>query len=184
MASPCVRSTTSPTTVTSSASTRLASSTLRQECSTNTTVRCSRRGCRASTATGSRSRLAWSIVPTRSGSNCASNSSSQPDSGVRHLDQPAQRIDEPHLVGRSAPDVQQLGAAGEHGEAAGSRDGDVEPVAAEEEVEVARDLLAAGRRQREEDNRRLLALELVDGADMYAAGQMGPKAAHLSVVRR
>src|SRR5439155_22970098 len=68
--------------------------------------------------------------------------------------------------------------------AAGSRDGDVEPVAAEEEVEVARDLLAAGRRQGEEDNRRLLALELVDGADMYAAGQMGPKAAHLSVVRR
>ena len=57
-----------------------------------------------------------------------------PDRFGRHLNQQAERIDEPHLLGRAALDVEQLGTADQHGEAAGARDGHVEAVAAEEEL--------------------------------------------------
>ena len=57
------------------------------------------------------------------------------------------------------------GRADEVREALRPRDRDVEPVAREQEVEPARDVLAARARHRVEDDRRLLALELVDGAD-------------------
>ena len=52
----------------------------------------------------------------------------------------------------------------------GARDRDVEAVAAEEEVEAARDVLAGGAGHREEDDGRLAALEHVDGADADACG--------------
>ena len=62
-------------------------------------------------------------------------------------------------------------AADQDREAARAGDRDVEAVAAEEELDVAGDLLAAGGRHREEDDLGLLALELVDGADPDAGGQ-------------
>ena len=61
--------------------------------------------------------------------------------------------------------VEQLGAGGQHRQALGAGDGDVEAVARVEELDVARDLRAGGGGHREEDDGRLLALELVDGPD-------------------
>ena len=65
----------------------------------------------------------------------------------------------------------------------GRRDGDVEAVAAEEELDVAGDVFAAGGRHREEGDLGLLALELVDGADADAGGQPVLEAADLGVER-
>ena len=77
------------------------------------------------------------------------------------------------------------GRADEVREALRPRDRDVEAVPREQEVEPARDVLAARARHRVEDDRRLLALELVDGADPDApVGDLLAQAAHLRVVRR
>jgi hypothetical protein len=51
---------------------------------------------------------------------------------LRDFDEPAERVDQAHLLGVAATHVQQAGAADENGEAAGAGHGDVEPVAAEE----------------------------------------------------
>ncbi len=49
---------------------------------------------------------------------------------------------------------------------------------------AARDVVGATRGHRVDDDRRLLALELVDGADARTFGQRGGELAHLRVVRR
>ena len=77
-----------------------------------------------------------------------------------------------------------LRARDEHGERLRARDRDVEAVAREEELEVARQVVAARGRHREEDDRRLLPLELVDRADPRVRPEPGAQAAHLRVVRR
>ena len=59
----------------------------------------------------------------------------------------------------------EVGRADDHGHAAGARRRDVEPVPAVQEVHAARRELRAGRRQRVDADRRLLALELVDRPD-------------------
>ena len=84
---------------------------------------------------------------------------------LRHLDEPAQRVREPHLRDRAAVHLEQARRAHEIGEAPRARDRDVQPVAREQELEAARDVLAARARQRVEDDLRLLALELVDRPD-------------------
>ena len=61
---------------------------------------------------------------------------------------------------------------------------DVEAVRVEEEVEAARHVLAGGAGHRVEDDRRLLALEAVDGADAHAVGHALADAAHGEVVGR
>ena len=65
----------------------------------------------------------------------------------------------------------------------GARRRDVEPVRAVEKVHAARRVLGRRRRQRHDDDGRLLALELVDGADAHA-GQPLRERRHLRVVRR
>src|SRR5204863_9084574 len=56
----------------------------------------------------------------------------------RDLDEPAERIREAQLFRRAGRHDQELRAAHEHGEAAGTGDGDVQPVARVEEVDVSR----------------------------------------------
>ena len=72
-------------------------------------------------------------------------------------------------------DVEQRGRADEVGEALRPRDRDVEAVARDEEVESARRVVARRGGHREEDDRRLLALELVDGADRDAVRAAAPR---------
>jgi hypothetical protein len=81
-----------------------------------------------------------------------------------HLHKPTKRIDQPHLLRAPAPNVQQLRAANQHRQTPRPRNRYVQPVPTEQELQVTRDLLSARRRHREEAHRRLLALELVDGA--------------------
>ena len=77
------------------------------------------------------------------------------------------------------------GRADEVREALRPRDRDVQPVPREEEVEPARDVLAARARHRVEDDRRLLALELVHGADADSlVRDLLAQAADVRVVRR
>ena len=79
---------------------------------------------------------------------------------------------------------EQRRAGDEHGEALRPRDRDVEPVAAEEELEAARDVVAARRRHREEHDRRLLARNLSTVPTAHAVRQLLAQAAHLRVVGR
>jgi hypothetical protein len=87
---------------------------------------------------------------------------------ARNLDEPAERVHEPHLVDRVAADVDQARAADQVREALRARDRDVQAVAREQGLEAARDLGAARARRRVENDRRPLALELVDRADAHA----------------
>ena len=69
-------------------------------------------------------------------------------------------------------DFQEPRTGDENRQALRARDGDVQPVAAEEERQIARHVLAARGRQREEHDRRLAALKLVDRPGFDARGQM------------
>jgi hypothetical protein len=71
----------------------------------------------------------------------------------------------------------------ENRQALRSRYGDVQTVAAEEECQIARHVVAARGRHRKEHDRRLAALEFVDRPGFDARGQMLEQAAHLDVVR-
>ena len=106
-------------------------------------------------------------------------------SPIRVLNQQAQRVREAHLLDRPAVRIEETRRTDEVRQALGARDRDVEAVAAEEELDVARDLGAARGRHREEDDRRLLSLELVDGADPDPhVGDSLPQAPDVRVVRR
>ena len=59
------------------------------------------------------------------------------------LRESAQRVDEPHLADLRARHVEQLRTAHQDGKRLGSRDGDVEPVAAEEKLQAPRHVLSA-----------------------------------------
>src|SRR6266851_4443272 len=80
---------------------------------------------------------------------------------LRHLHEPTQRIHKLHLRGRVAGDVEEARGGDDHGQAPRPRDRDVEAVAAEEEVDVARQVVTARRRHGEEDHLRLAALKFV-----------------------
>ena len=66
------------------------------------------------------------------------------------------------------------GRTGEVREALRARDGDVQPVPRHEEVDPARRVRAGRGRHREEDDRRLLTLELVDRPDRDALRAAAP----------
>ena len=104
--------------------------------------------------------------------------------GAGELDEPADAVDELHRSQARAVGVEQPRAVDEDGEALRARDRDVEAVGVEEEVEAARDVLAGRAGHRVEDDRRLLALEAVDGADADAGGDAVADAAHGEVVGR
>src|SRR4051812_6314957 len=79
----------------------------------------------------------------------------------RHLDEPAQGVDLAELLRRPHGGVEQLLAHHHDSQRLGPRDRDVEPVQVVEERDTTRRVLGAGRRHRVDDDRRLLALELV-----------------------
>ena len=56
------------------------------------------------------------------------------------LDEPAERVRQPHLRDRAAVDVEQPRARHQVGEALRAGDGDVQSVAREQELEPARDV--------------------------------------------
>ena len=60
----------------------------------------------------------------------------------RTLRESAQRIDEPHLSDLRARHVEKLRTAHQDGKRPGARDGDVEPVAAEEKLQASRHVLS------------------------------------------
>ena len=70
------------------------------------------------------------------------------------LDEPAERVRELQVLDGAAVDLEQPRRAGDVREALRARDGDVQSVARHQEVEPARDVLAARRRHRVEDDRR------------------------------
>src|SRR5271166_3486933 len=100
------------------------------------------------------------------------------------LNQPAERVDESHLLDGAAVNVQQLGIAYQNREAAGAGDRDVESVAAIEELDIAGNLSARGGGHRKEHDVGLLTLELVDRPDADTVGKPIDKTANLCVVRR
>ena len=87
-------------------------------------------------------------------------------------------------LGRPGPDAEQVRRCHDDGHAAGARRRHVEPIAAVQEVHPARRELGARGRQRVDADGRLLALELVDGADACLGRQQPPDGADLGVVRR
>ena len=103
---------------------------------------------------------------------------------VRELHEPADGRHEPHLLHRPAVDVEQRRRAREHGPALGARRGDVEAVPVEGEPDPARRVLGRRARHRDDDHRRLLALELVDRAHRHRGRELRPQRPHLGVVGR
>ena len=89
----------------------------------------------------------------------------------RQLHEAAQRVRQPHLLDGRALDLQEPRRAHQVGEALGARDGDVESVSREQEVEPARHVFSGGACHRVEDDRRLATLKLVDGADLDAVSE-------------
>ena len=85
---------------------------------------------------------------------------------------------------RLAVGLEQPRRADELDAALRARGRDVDPVLVEDEREAARRLLPARARERDDHDRRLLPLELVDGADAHALGHRLPQRPHLRVVRR
>lgn len=69
-------------------------------------------------------------------------------SGAGHFDESAEAVDELHLIGGLAVDVEEAGIGDHDGQAAGARDGHVQAVAAEDELDVAGQLGAARRFRR------------------------------------
>ena len=106
------------------------------------------------------------------------------DLGHRSFSQRAETVHQPHLLHRPAPRLQQPRAAHQHRHRLRARDRHVQPVAAEQELEPARNVVAAAARHREEDDRRFAPLELVHRPDLDAGGQRLQQAAHLHVVGR
>ena len=98
-------------------------------------------------------------------SRTASHRGCQPDL----LDERAQRRDQFHLLDVAGAGVEQLVGAHEVGEASRPADRDVETVLGEQEVGGAGHELGRRRRHREQHHRGLLALELVDRADLHTS---------------
>src|SRR5919109_4281200 len=96
-----------------------------------------------------------------------------------HLHEPAERIYELHLLHRPTFRIKKPRAGDDVGQAARPRDRHVQAVPREEEVEPARDVLAARARHREEGDGRLLALELVHGSDPHLVGERLAETAHV-----
>jgi hypothetical protein len=61
-----------------------------------------------------------------------------PSDFLGHLEVGAQGVDELHLTRRFAGGARELGARHQDGQRLGTRDGDVEPIRAEQEFEAAR----------------------------------------------
>src|SRR6266480_6382376 len=90
---------------------------------------------------------------------------------LRIFSQPAQRVNQLHLLNRPAARFEEPWRADEKGKALRARDRDVEAIAGEQKCEIARHVFAAGSRHRKENNRRLLALELVHSTDTHTIWQ-------------
>ena len=86
---------------------------------------------------------------------------------------PAKRVRQPHLLRRAALGLEQPRAADEDHRAPRPRRGDVQAIEAVEELHPARRVLRARRGHRVDDDRRLLPLELVDGARPGRRGRPG-----------
>src|SRR5262249_46516448 len=98
------------------------------------------------------------------------------------LGERAERVDKAHLLDRAGVNIEKPLAADQYCKTTRPGDGDVETIAAEEKLDIARDLLAAGGGHGEERDLGLLALELVDRADADASRKAVLEAAHLGVI--
>src|SRR6266542_2313719 len=100
----------------------------------------------------------------------------------RVLKEPAKCVQETHLLDRATPSLEEPRARHKDRKTPRPRDRDVEPIPLEQEFHIARRVRTTRSRHREEHDRRLAALELVDGADLNGTGERIAQASHLLVV--
>src|SRR5207244_4646029 len=98
--------------------------------------------------------------------------------------EPAERVDEPHLVNSTASRFEQTEAADDNRKTFRARDGDVQSIRIEQELQPARHIVAARGSHREEQDSRLATLKLVDGPDVDALRQRLAQAADLHGIWR
>ena len=78
------------------------------------------------------------------------------------LGKPAQRVYQLHLLDRITAGLEKARRTNKISKALRARDRDVEAIAGEKKSEITRHVFAAGRCHRKEQDRRLLAVTLVD----------------------
>src|SRR5438046_9877458 len=84
---------------------------------------------------------------------------------LRIFSQPAQRVNQLHLLNRPAARFEEPWLADEKVKALRARDRDVVAIAGEQKCEITRHVCAAESRSRTEHDRRPLAHELADATD-------------------
>ena len=99
------------------------------------------------------------------------------------LGQSAEFVHQAQLMDGPARRFQEFRAGDYDRQALSARQGDVEPVRAEQELDVAGQAFSIRGRHRNKNDRRFLALELIDRPDSGSSRQDRFQVVHLNVVR-